>query len=265
MAEEKSHKPTPERLKKARKEGKVLKSQLVTKAATTVAFGLCALYYFSSTWVSNKMLLEYIWTEGFLVPAQIFEIACEFLLDVTLLIFCVTAFTGVLAEVVQTGFWVEWSLLASKAERLNPIKGLGRIAGSLKKAWLPALKLLILVFCFLWFIPPLLRSVVFFTAAGLLSSRWMTVLVFGSFGLIALTLVVAAGIDYLIKRRDYFTKLSMSDDEIRREVKDLQGDPLQKSIRRALHQEYLSLDIVSRIRRARVIVVEKNDNNQKSF
>jgi type III secretion protein U len=63
-------------------------------------------------------------------------------------------------------------------------------------------------------------------------------------------------LDLFLKRREYLTELSMSHDEMRRESKDEEGDPLVKSMRRSLHEQLLMQDLVKRVRKARVVVVE---------
>ena len=65
-------------------------------------------------------------------------------------------------------------------------------------------------------------------------------------------------LDFLVKRKEYLKELSMSHDEIRRETKDEEGDPLVKTMRRLQHEELLQRDLVARVRRSKVIVVERD-------
>jgi type III secretory pathway component EscU len=69
-------------------------------------------------------------------------------------------------------------------------------------------------------------------------------------------LVVAGVVDYQIRRRRYHRELSMSHEELQRELREDEGDPVMKAHRRAV-QEVLSMEeLVSRVRKARVVVVE---------
>jgi type III secretion protein U len=49
----------------------------------------------------------------------------------------------------------------------------------------------------------------------------------------------------------------MSLDEARRELKDDEGDPMLRSQRKAMHESLLMQDMVQRVRRSKVLVVER--------
>ena len=73
-----------------------------------------------------------------------------------------------------------------------------------------------------------------------------------------LVLLVAFGVlDYLIHRKRFYSELSMSHEELKREQRDQDGDPFLRMTRRAEHEMLMQQDIVARVRRAKVLVVER--------
>ena len=77
---------------------------------------------------------------------------------------------------------------------------------------------------------------------------------------IAAVVLILWGIaDFGLKRRVFYRELSMSYDELKREVRDQEGDPHLKSARFAEHQSFLQQDLVARVRKSKVIIVERNN------
>ncbi len=258
MPEEKPYKPTKRRLDKARRDGKVLKSQQLTQSIVVALLPLLCIYLAGPAWVRMRKLLEYQLTLGFTEPLSAFsamlEILCEFLFVVLLL----GSFLGVVLEGVQIGFRFEGALIAPKLSRLNPIAGVGKTLSSLRQIWTQALRLLFLVTVFIWFFKgnylayvklyflPLEQAL----EVGLeLLKRLLYVM--------GVAVMIVGGVDYLLTRRRFVKDLSMSLDELKREQREDEGDPHIKARRKALHEAILMQDIVRRVRSSKVIVVEK--------
>ncbi len=71
----------------------------------------------------------------------------------------------------------------------------------------------------------------------------------------AVAFSVLAAVDYVFTRFRYTKEHMMTKDEVKREYKDMEGDPLIKSRRRQLHQEMANQDTLGRVRKAKVLVV----------
>lgn len=66
--------------------------------------------------------------------------------------------------------------------------------------------------------------------------------------------VVIAGADFAFQRRQHTKQLMMSKDEVKREYKEMEGDPHIKSKRKHLHQEMIMSDSTANVRKATVLV-----------
>lgn len=69
----------------------------------------------------------------------------------------------------------------------------------------------------------------------------------------AFTLIAA--LDYLYQRYKWLNEHKMSIEEVKREYKESEGDPMVKSQRKQLHRELLNQNAVDNVRRAKVLVV----------
>ncbi|NLF24901.1 MAG: EscU/YscU/HrcU family type III secretion system export apparatus switch protein [Deltaproteobacteria bacterium] len=258
MSENKPFKPSKKKLEKARKEGKVLKSQIVTQACSVAGTALAGLFLTRACLVKNKMLLEYLLLEGFRYPFESLWLAWGELVKIgvgSLLCGCAV---GTIVEILQVGFRFESALLAPKASRFDVSNGFKKIWEGLKGGWLKILNLLVLFFCFFHFLGALLqdaKQMFFLPVEQLVQAyqRWYLAMLL----LMAGVLFGLGVLEYLIRRRSFFKELSMSHEELRREHKELEGDPHHKSARRVMHESIMQQDLVARVRRARVIVVEK--------
>jgi flagellar biosynthesis protein FlhB len=84
---------------------------------------------------------------------------------------------------------------------------------------------------------------------------------FGTLGTrLGLRLAVAAATlgvaDYFWQRHRHAKSLRMSHEEVKREQKEREGDPLHKSERQRLHREILEQQMVDDVRRAKLVVVD---------
>jgi len=258
VAEQKAHKPTQRKLEKARKEGKVLKSPLIAQTLLVTACIFTFILAVRISLVSNKILLEYIFTEGFRHPEVCFVLALKLLVKLSLISLAPAVLVAILAEAFQVGIRVEFSLISPKASKFDMVKGLAGIFKGLKSSWQFFIKFFLfswVLFIFFRDLSGSLPALFFESAEAKLDALRHGVLTISYYSAMALT--VSALFDYVMKRRTYQAELSMSDDELRREYKDQEGDPHMRSARRAMHESLLMQDVVRRVRRARVIVVEK--------
>jgi flagellar biosynthetic protein FlhB len=258
MAEEKSFKPTKRKLDRARKEGRVLKSQLVTQFAVLGA-GFCLIKSFGGEiWVAPRMLLEYGLSNPDIALSQVLGAVKGMVIQMVTIGVGSFALAGVAAEVAQVGFTIEPAVLAPKLDRLNPVSGLKRIAGSLARAWEPLVRVLAV-----FLVGIVALEGVLFGLAQVTWSQAAVVVPQGLQGLLAvakwLLCVVAlgAGFDYFRRYREFYRELSMDHQEMREEHKELEGQPLVKALRRAMHESLAMQDIERRVRSSKVIVVRR--------
>lgn len=146
-----------------------------------------------------------------------------------------------LFEIVQTGVIFTMAPLKPDFGRLNPGKGLKRLFSLrlLIETFKNVLKLaLYATIAFFVIRHALAETIASITGAGsLLDAMAKT-----GFRMLVYFLIVAlffAVIDQFIVRRDFLKKMRMSRREVRRELRDREGDPRLKQRRKQLHAEFV--------------------------
>ncbi len=251
--------PSPRKLLRARNEGKVFKSQLLAAASGLALFAILLKLLAGAAWVRIKMLLEYI-VLGEIGSAQsALLLVAKFFLIITGGWLILSATITILVELAQVGPSLKPGAVAPNLSRLNLGSGLRRVVAGAKEMWLLLLKLSIAAF----FVAQFLRGefevwssclgvCAIEAAMHLLGSSILRFFAWGSLCLLAL-----AFLEYWVNRYRYFRELSSTPEEARREHKEEDGDPLYRSYRRSQHAALSLQTIIARVKRSRVIVVEK--------
>jgi type III secretion protein U len=165
---------------------------------------------------------------------------------------------SVIASALQVGGVMSWSKIKFDATHLNPLEGLKRIF-----AWRTVIELirlgikLIALGLVLWMLarsqlPMLVR------AQQVPLSGWLSIggrqfeamlllccLIFGTIALF----------DLAYQRWDYMRRHRMSKEEVKREYKEREGDPILRGRRKQMHQEINFNDMLNRVRTASVVIV----------
>ena len=245
MADEKTEEPTERKLEKAREDGSFPKSQEFCSAIVFAAVLLTLLG-------GGKMALEQIRTlmsialdfspGNFTIEALHARTARMY---VTALWLCVpvtivAAVAGTLGMVTQIGLHVSFKPVTPKLENISPIKGIKKIFSV--KVLLDLLQMIvraIVIGLLVWW---LIRSAIsLFAAAGyqtlpiLGATAWRLVLRLLELSLLCFMVMSAA--DYAIQRWQFMKGHRMSKDEVRREYKESEGDPIIKSARMQIARE----------------------------
>lgn len=262
-SQEKTEHPTPKRLREARKKGQVYKSRdLETVMVLVAAFGtlLLMLPYISGelrhlmglvfTAVSNPDLpLSLIDDLGRASVITLAKVSAPFLIVVTL----VAALVGFL----QVGPVFSIEPLKPQTKRLNAIENLKnmfkpKILFELaKNIFKIVLVFLIAYFVFKGLLEPFLLSVTVplegsAKVGGTLLVRFL--LRFFIF------FVILAILDFMMQRREYIKNLMMTKEEVKREYKEDEGDPLIRAHRKQLHMEMAMGDLRQQVKSADVVI-----------
>ena len=251
--------PTTKKLKKARKDGKVVKSQLLTKAICGTGVLFTLIFVLKGVLVKNQMLLQYLVVSGAKDPIASLTVAGKYFLIITGVCLIVGAFLSILVEWMQVGLILNMGALAPNFERLNPVKGAQKWATGIKQIWILIIKFVVVGSLSYWFlsreVSELSTSLLNGQPGLLVGSFQRTLLRAISFG--GLALLALGGIEYFVNRLKFYKELEMSPEEMKREYREDEGDPHIKAARRARHQQLSMQAMVKRIRKAKVIVVEK--------
>jgi flagellar biosynthetic protein FlhB len=250
MAEEsqddKTEEPTARRLEKAKEDGQVLRSQDMTIAAVTVT--VIAAMYLGGFWMGPRFVDTF--TEALTIPSNYaFEanlalnrlsiLALDsFVTVVPVFVLAILAAIG--SATALGGFVFSAKAFAPKASKLNPIKGMSRIFGlkalvELTKALLKFSLVAGIGGSYLYFNFDTIMSVGDMPIDRAIAQSVETVLLGALVATVALVLIALIDVPY--QRYEFIKKLKMTKQEIKDEMKDIEGQPEVRQRIRAKQRE----------------------------
>lgn len=258
-AGERTEEPTPRRLQEARRRGDValsrdLQGALVLGAAT-LALTLAAPAGVGRMIVYLRRALREATDPSRGAQAALWT-AVETAAALTLLPLVLITVMGVAAGLFQTG-----GLITMDPLRLDPgrmVPRWGRVFGTeaLAEVGKGIVKLAVAAIVAVWTLMPLVRSVAALAGAG--AGRTLAVLGVIA-GELAFRLALAAGVvgvgDWLWQRARYRRRLRMTREEVKREVKESEGEPQHRAERQRLHRELTEQRMLEDVRKADFVVV----------
>jgi len=258
---EKTEQPTPKRLREAREKGQTAKSQEVSSAVVVLAL----VAYVILRWPAIYRIL----TEGtdlaFQLGAQPWPEVLPLLvpaivggaLNILLPLLALVIFGALAANLAQVGFLLAFQAALPKLENLHPKKWFSKVFS--KKGLFDFLKNVVkvtLLGLVVWRVLAGHWADLFVLPRGNLDQVWLvlgsTIKDLALSASVAFALIAAA--DYLWQRHSFMRDNMMSKDEVKREYKEMEGDPHIKAKRKQLHQEMASQNAVGRVRQAKVLV-----------
>ena len=261
MSGEKTEQPTPKRLREAREKGDVPKSQDVAPALTVLALAIYLVVKGEDIFLHlQKMGEEVFSTIGLpfdhalgIAFASVGNAALNIVAPMVALVMA-AALVGTLGQV---GVLIAPKAAIPKLDNLSPSKWFKKVF-SIKNAvdfLKNVLKVTILGLTAWLVLRDHLREL-FLIPGGDIRILWATL---GSATKdLALTVAgifcVIAMLDYLFQRWQYSKQHMMSKDEVKREYKEMEGDPHIKGKRKQLHQEMISQNALGNVRKAKVLV-----------
>jgi len=260
--QEKTEEPTDKKIEDSRKEGNVPKSQEMTGLFTlfVAILGAVALFpliaeqalsltrhFFSmmGTELDRNLLLDLAFTMGKSVLLMVIPLAIT------------VAIASVLGHFAQFGWNFTTKPLEPKFDKLNPIKGFANVFGlkkmleGFKITAKASLSLGLGFYMFIGYVKEL-PTVALFNLGDQLD--WMIEkAIMIALMMLMLTFVFAL-IDIVIVRKQYFDKLKMSMQEVKDEMKNMEGDPLIKGKIRQKQMEMASQRMMAEVPNADVVV-----------
>jgi type III secretion protein U len=267
---DKTEKPTPKRLKDARKKGNVAKSRELTSVATLMAWlliGSIGVGYAAQRLAGGMQHVIDVISRGWgrgefaALAASLGWEWLVILLSLTAIFLLPAVAIGLLVEFLQAGPVLSFDKVTPKAEHMNPAEGLKRmfsvdnLVELLKSVGKTALLLVIGWLVLSALMPQIL---------GLASHTTQSVMAFGqvawqaTFRTVMWTVAVfalVAALDFAWQHYRYLRKLRMSTRDIRQEMKESEGDPYVKQQRRQAHAEWSQRNAQNAARTANALVV----------
>lgn len=258
---DKTEKPTPKRIRDARKEGNVSKSKDLT--STVLMLGWLVTGWLMVGFIQARLqalfeqalrAIQLPFQQALLETAVV---AFQTLLSICLPLMAMAFFLGLLIEFLQVGPIVTAKKITPKVDKLNPVEGIKRMFSldnlvELVKSILKCAAMLGIGYYVLRLMLPSLLLLPQGLPAGMGSMLWEVIK-----RIVIWTVVVfffISALDVWYQKYSYIKKLRMSRRDIMREVKENEGDPYVKSRRRQLHREWAQQNMLSAVRGANVVV-----------
>ncbi|MEQ9498500.1 MAG: EscU/YscU/HrcU family type III secretion system export apparatus switch protein [Deltaproteobacteria bacterium] len=260
---EKTEEATPEKLRKAKEEGQVPKSQdLVGALGFATGFftlvGLIGFVFGEIEDFARACLDAAVNNPSEATITKLLDDAIPMFLKVTLPIGAAVFVMGVFSNVVQTGFFMAFKVLIPKIDKINPINGL---KGLFKvKKFVELIKNMVKMGAAAWIAWSVMEDALY-DMTLVVTMRFEQAVDYGS-GLLweylvkTTALFVAIGVVDLIWSRRVFNKEQMmSKYDVKQEYKQSEGDPQMKGQRRQLAHELLFSGGAQNVKNADAVVV----------
>jgi type III secretion protein U len=250
MSEEKTEEPTEKRLRDAREDGEVSKSADLTDAVTMAA-ALFTLMFASGAFAGAMRAivataLEFVGGDHSLphLYAKLIGLGTRAAIVIVPCI-AAAAVASIAALIPQVGFQISMKPVVPDLAHASPVSGIKRIFSSrtlielAKMAVKAAVIGLTMWLSIKWLLPLVVGSL--YQPLPQLSKMFWTILVRLSCIAVVAFAVVGA-VDLKLQSVLFMRKQRMSKDEVKREYKEQEGDPLIKSERRKLARQFASED-----------------------
>ncbi len=261
---EKTEPPSPRRLEKAREEGQVPQSRELT-AFLVMAAGAGGLWALSGWFVRRgedvmRMGLRFDRQDAFdphAVGLNLLTMGSEAVATLAPF-FVVTLVAALLAPILLTGGWVfSPKALSLKPERLDPIKGVKRMFSwqSIAEMVKGVLKTLLLGGIVFWVVLNERDNLFALLGQPIESAlpSFGRMLLYAFIGFVA-GLAVIALIDVPFQLWRYYVGLRMTKEELKQELKELEGDPHLKARIKSQQREIARRRMMAEVPKADVVV-----------
>ena len=259
---EKTEEPTPKKIEDARKEGNVPKSQDASGVITLFIAILAVLMLFPFMAKHVILLFQYYFSligmpldKLFMIDIAI--VTFKHLLLIIMPLASAVAIAGVIAALAQFGFLFTLDAIQPKFSKLDPIKGTKNLFSMKKmiegvKVTFKSFTTLGIGFIFFFKFIEELPTVALFSLPDQLA--WMVDKMIIIAFVMLFVIFIFALIDIIIVRKQYFDGLKMSKQEIKDEMKNMEGDPLIKGKIKQKQMEMSRQRMMAEVPNADVII-----------
>ena len=247
--------PSPRRLGKLEKEGKIVKTQWVGTAASCWAAIFCLAGTLS--WVRVGSLIQWLNCEVW-APEAALKAALMMGFRVVALALAAVALSATALELAQSRALFLPSLLLQGFQRYRPGSYLSRV----KQGFLDGCFGLVRLACLLLAVAPLFalfsaQSALLVVAGQDQVVSLLSTMVWALATRVAIVFSVVAAVAYGFTRWNFFRQHRMSLHELREEHREGEGDPHLKAARKHEHAALVLADLERRVRRSKVVVVRR--------
>lgn len=247
--------PSIKRLTKLRRDGNIIKSQLVTQT------GMLWVFFFALpitlTWVRNGTLVQ--WSDGrFYTPFAALAETLRLAFSVIFLLVGGAALTSLGIGLAQTQLLFLPAQLLKGFKRYRPAAWLDRVRENSVAVALGIMRCAVIVVAMIPTIQSLANEVP--SASDWLVTNevdWYSNFIKSVYARGLLALSVIASVTYAISSWRFYRQNRMSAQELRDEYREDEGDPHTKSQRKLEHRTLLFSEVEKRVKRSNVVIVRR--------
>lgn len=262
-SQEKTEEATPKKLREAKKKGQVAKSRDL--ATIFILIGVFVTFGLGMAWMGGqiKSLMTYLYSNLDLVEMDGValmkggKLALMTMAKVLAPIFLVGVIISIAANFFQVGAIFATEPLKPNVKKLNIIEGFKNLFKTqtfieLGKTMIKIIAIFILAYFSLkGDVRAVLESARIPIAKSLSLTGWMLI---GFLIKVFILFLIVAVIDYGIQRQQFAKQMKMSKDEVKREYKQDEGDPIIKNARRQMHREFAFGDVQQAVKQSDAVV-----------
>lgn len=261
--DQKTEEATPHRIQQAFQKGQIALSREVIHLLSLMALAMTILVFLP---FSFSLIQEYL-SLFIISPHQLYldgKTAGNLMGSVFLkIIICfvpmgaILMFATIGAGFLQTRLAIQWDAIMPKFERVSPLSGMKRIFS--KRAIVDFIKslvkLVVAAACLYFFLKPQINHLpswadlhphLFLATVKGLALKCLLVII--------CLLVLIAVLDYLYQKYEFLKNLKMTKEEVKKEYKETEGDPLIKQRQRQLAQQIMKRNMMREIPDATVVI-----------
>ncbi|MBN1283466.1 MAG: EscU/YscU/HrcU family type III secretion system export apparatus switch protein [Proteobacteria bacterium] len=267
-SQEKTEEATPKRLRDARKKGQVARSRDLNTIVILIAAFALILFMRGFIGEELKSLLQsnidIVGRKDITFELMALEGQRNFMTLVRILgpFLAAITFIAVAVGFLQTGAIFSTEPMKPQMKRMNAVQNLKNMfkVKTLIELVKNVAKITLIFFLAYLVIADSLREVVSTVGAEPDASAKLAGSLVVSFLIkVFVVFIIIAFIDFAVQRWEYRKQLRMSKDEVKREYKQDEGDPLIKSMRRHLHQELAMGDTRQAVKSADAVITNPTE------
>jgi len=260
---EKTEEPTPKRLSDARKKGQVAKSVDLNSAITLIMLIILGYMISDSVFAALHQYLRHSLENGLNRTVTQGNMTSIFLQDSSIYLKAVLPMMGavmvigIMASLLQTGFIRSLDPLKPDLNRLNPIQGFKNIFS--QRAFIDLgknfLKLLLVGYIAWSFIKDNIQEIFAFSRIGVRAAFPLArEIILSLITRVGIMLLALGFLDYMYQRYSFHKSLKMTKEEVKEELKQTEGDPQMRSMRRQKHRQMAMSRMMSAVPEADVVI-----------
>lgn len=259
---EKTEQPTGQRLQKARDEGNVAKTREMSAALTFIGMAIF-MYYYTPMLATD---LSRFMREAFISLYQPLDIKTATKLTLECMIFMTKVLAPIMglmiiinvaANVMQFGFLISSKAIEIKFDKLDPIKGFGKIFS--KRSLVELLKSLFKIFVIglasFYIIKDKVPTIIRLNNSDMMDGIvFFLMIAFELFLKIGVIVLILAIIDFMYQKWQNNEELKMTKQEVKEEFKQMEGDPLIKQKIRSMQREMARKRMMEDVPKSDVVI-----------